>query len=131
MPTIPMCSQCESKIAISPEGLCNICDPKALSKRMKLEAQQEDNDLVYLGKARKMYRQERLETFVEFYEKLIVEPLITSITEHTIQGKFEIKTTTKYGIVDYYPKADKILIRYSNTWKTKGLNWIKKFLISE
>jgi len=35
MKTFNICIKCHKKIAISPEGLCNICDEEALLKREK------------------------------------------------------------------------------------------------
>ena len=29
-----ICTKCNNKLAISPEGLCNICDKDALKKRL-------------------------------------------------------------------------------------------------
>lgn len=52
------------------------------------------------------------------------------IEEHEKQGKFSINTITK-GIIDYYPKANKILIRNKNKWISDGLNWIKTTLIAQ
>lgn len=127
---IPICTQCNKFFAISPEGLCNICDENALSKRMKHEANQEDNDLAYLGKMRKVRRQEKVEVFALWLELLLKADNTISVIEHDIQGKFEIKTTN-YGVVDYYPKADKVLIRRENKWNTKGLNWLKKHIIKQ
>lgn len=101
------------------------------SEKLHQEAQQEENDLAYLGKIRKMKRQQNVEVFGDWYDKLIESPNVISITEHTIQGKFEIKTDTVYGTVDYYPKANKVLIRHKNKWQQQGLNWMKKYLIKE
>lgn len=39
--------------------------------------------------------------------------------------KFIIDTCTKLGIIDYYPKSDKILRRKDNVWFEHGLKWIK------
>lgn len=41
-----MCSACGKYLAISPEGLCNICDEKALKKRKKQEDQQAKDTLL-------------------------------------------------------------------------------------
>lgn len=30
---VAICTKCQTKLAISPEGLCNICDEEALQKR--------------------------------------------------------------------------------------------------
>lgn len=32
---ISLCTKCNNKLAISPEGLCNICDEDALVKRQE------------------------------------------------------------------------------------------------
>lgn len=31
---VALCTKCQTKLAISPEGLCNICDEQALEKRV-------------------------------------------------------------------------------------------------
>jgi hypothetical protein len=30
----------------------------------------------------------------------------------------------EYGVVDYFPKANKVLIRKENSWKPHGLKWM-------
>lgn len=39
--------------------------------------------------------------------------------------------TLKYGIIDYYPKADKILIRERNKWIPRGRNWMMNNIVQE
>lgn len=38
-------------------------------------------------------------------------------------GKYTINTQT-FGIVDYFPKANKVLMRKTNDWHEQGLDWI-------
>ena len=98
------------------------------SEALKKEAQQEESDFSYMAKMNKSIREARLERFEDGYaEKLesnncIVIPFNGS--------KVVIDTQTeKYGIVDYYPKANKILIRKDNKWLTQGLHWINDTLL--
>lgn len=37
--------------------------------------------------------------------------------------------TEKFGIIDYYPKANKILIRKGNKWIKPGLKWLIKNIL--
>ena len=98
------------------------------SEELRIEAQQEESDFSYMAKMNKSIREARLERFEDGYaEKLesnncIVIPFNGS--------KVVIDTQTeKYGIVDYYPKANKILIRKDNKWLTQGLRWINYTLL--
>jgi len=98
------------------------------SEELKIDAQKEENDFAYMAKKNKSMRESRLERFEDGYaEKLefnncIVIPFNGS--------KVVIDTQTeKIGIVDYYPKANKILIRKSNKWITQGLRWINDTLL--
>jgi len=95
-----------------------------LSDDLRKEAQQEDNDLAYLGKMKKVFRQERVERFEDVLPKLNDSDKVITITYYEVQGKYTIATNTKFGIVDYYPKANKILIRKDNDWKVGGLKWL-------
>lgn len=58
-----------------------------LSDDLRKEAQQEDNDLAYLGKMKKVYRQERLERFEDVLPKLNDSNKVTTITHYESQGK--------------------------------------------
>jgi hypothetical protein len=120
---VSICSKCGTHLAISPEGLCNICDPNALSKRMKQEAHSKENDMAFLGQMKKVMRQERVERAQPWLENLKNNPKVISFEYLEDLGKYIINTD-KFGIIDYFPKANKILIRKQNKWITKGLNWI-------
>jgi hypothetical protein len=40
-------------------------------------------------------------------------------------SKLVIDTQTEeYGVIDYFPKANKVLIRKENSWKPHGLKWM-------
>lgn len=53
-----------------------------------------------------------------------------NVTEIADKGKISIETITK-GFVDYFPKANKVLIRQKNKWIDNGLNWIKTNLVDQ
>lgn len=98
------------------------------SEELRIEAQKEESSFSYMKKMNKSIREARLERFEDGYtEKLeskncIVIPFNGS--------KVVIDTQTEeYGIVDYYPKSNKILIRKENKWITQGLRWINDTLL--
>ena len=37
--------------------------------------------------------------------------------------------TDRFGIVDYYPKSNKLLLRKDNKWINLGIEWIKENLL--
>ena len=97
------------------------------SEKLRSEAQAEENDLKALGLYTKVLREERVERFENYKNKLLAEGF--NITEYEAQGKIAIEPTI-YGTVDYYPKANKILIRKQNKWNKGGLRWIRKHLLN-
>lgn len=99
-----------------------------MNKSDELEqlASYEDNDLKALSLVTKAIREKRDERFGQYYNKLI--SLGYNIEYSEPSNRYTIKTS-KYGIIDYYPKANKILIRSINKWHTAGLRWIIKNLI--
>ena len=98
------------------------------SEELKQEAQQEESDFAYMAKMNKSMREARLERFEDGYtEKLEINNCIVIPFNGS---KIVIDTQTeKFGIVDYYPKANKILIRKDNKWITHGLRWINESLL--
>jgi len=98
------------------------------SEELKQEAHNKENDMAFLGAMKKAIRQERAEKFEPWLEELKTSKKIISIISNEEQGKHTINTE-KFGIVDYFPKANKLLIRKENSWKTQGLRWIKARLL--
>ena len=103
---------------------------KKLSQQMKEDVDKEENDLSYMGKMKKVFRQERVERFEDVLPQLLKSVKVIDITHYEAQGKYMITTDTKFGIVDYYPKANKILIRKDNDWILGGMTWLYKNLIN-
>src|SRR5574344_1793187 len=91
------------------------------SKELKNQAESEENDLKAMGFYTKVLRKERSERFENYKDKLLNNGY--NLTEFESQGKFTIEPT-KFGIIDYYPKSNKVLIRKENKWITGGLRWI-------
>lgn len=91
------------------------------------KSRQEDNDIISFGLRVKALREARSERFLEDWLPLLSERY--SINESS-QGKYSI-TTEDYGVIDYFPKANKILIRVENTWKKPGLRWLVKNLLND
>jgi hypothetical protein len=87
-------------------------------------AHQEDNDLKYMGAMKKAKRHINL---VRFQEENIKQRLIDAECFVNDDDETKIIIVTKLNfIADYFPKADKLLIRAQNKWITNGLNYIKK-----
>jgi hypothetical protein len=89
------------------------------SEDLKLESQQEDNDIKSFGLMCKSLREARSEKFVDGW----LIPLSTRYEVEESNFKYTIKTQ-KYGVLDYFPKANKLLIRKDNKWVKPGLKWI-------
>lgn len=100
------------------------------SEELREEAAREDNDLKAMGILNKSMREGRLERFEENFLPQLEK--LYDIVHHPDQHKYTIDTdtqTNKYGIIDYFPKANKVLIRRTNKWKKPGLQWIHKKLL--
>jgi TPP-dependent 2-oxoacid decarboxylase len=91
------------------------------SNELRKQAEIEENDLKALGLYTKVLREERFERFENYKDKLLQAGY--NLTEFESQGKFTIEPT-KFGVVDFYPKSNKILIRKNNKWITGGIKWI-------
>jgi hypothetical protein len=78
------------------------------------EANAEENDLAYIGKIKKYNRAKRESDFERDYAEKLKEIGFSPVGD---------KWTN--GVVDYYPKSDRLLIRKGNIWKKHGLNYLK------
>lgn len=96
------------------------------SEELKKIAYEEDNDLKHLGLYKKFVRQSKQERFEDFMKQLEIYEI--EVDYNKDQGRATI-TTSEFGIVDFYPKADRVLIRKVNHWKNHGLNWLIKHLL--
>lgn len=97
------------------------------SEQYKELASQEDNDLIAMGHMNKALREERTERFEENWLEKLSEKC--DVTQRILQGCHTF-TIEPYGTIDYYPKANKLLIRKDNKWIKPGLKWIVTNIIN-
>jgi hypothetical protein len=90
------------------------------SEELLSASQQEDNDIKSFALQIKALRERRSERFVEDWLPILSERF--NIIERN-NGSYTIPTQD-YGTLDYFPKANTLLIRKSNKWKKPGLKWI-------
>lgn len=96
------------------------------SEEYEKKAAQEDNDLKALGLYTKSLKEGRLENFKQSYLPLLLKRNYEVAKDN---NKYTIDTYSEFGILDFFPKANKILIRKDNKWIKPGLQWIIKNLI--
>jgi hypothetical protein len=96
------------------------------SEQLRLRAEEADNDFAALGLETDALREERKERFEETWlPKLLKQDVVVTHYAHP-QNKYEI-CFIEDGLqitVDYFPKANKVLIRHKNKWIKPGLRWI-------
>lgn len=95
------------------------------SKKLILQAGEEDNDLKAMGILNKVIRAKRSENFVDKWLDILTESYTVL---NPSEGKFTTYNTSE-GTLDYFPKANKLLIRKTNKWIKPGLRWIYENLI--
>jgi len=98
------------------------------SELLKKQAQQVDNDFQAMSLLNKSLREHRLEKFQDYIISLQQKGY--DIVEDNF--KYTIDTDTQhvqFGIIDYFPKANKLLIRKDNKWIKPGLTWIRNNLL--
>ena len=94
------------------------------SEQLLHESRTEENDSKSWNLHTKSLREARLERFEEGeYIQLLKDSNCLVIP---FDGRKVIidTQTDKYGILDYFPKANKVLIRKDNVWKAHGLKWM-------
>jgi len=93
------------------------------SEQLRIEAASIESDIAYLGAANKIMREERIERFEDTWlNKLLAK---TNVLHDHKSGKYEMYHE-KFGSIDFYPKANKVLIRKQNKWIKPGLKWLIK-----
>jgi len=100
------------------------------SEILHQEALEEENDSKAFSLHYKAMREVRLERFEEhnYTEQLEKKNCIVVPFNGT---KITIDTQTdKWGVIDYFPKANKVLVRKDNEWKTTGLKWINENILN-
>ena len=95
------------------------------SERLRIEAEKTDNDLKALRKYTKVLRAERKEKFKETWLEKLQEQ--TKITKRK-NGSYTFDS--KYGLIDFFPKANKLLIRKQNKWKKPALKFIVRNILN-
>ncbi len=95
------------------------------SEKLRIEAEQTDNDLSALGKYTKVLRAERKEGFEETWLEKLQEQ-----TEVTKRDTGSSTFDSKYGLIDFFPKANKLLIRKQNKWKKPALKFIVRNILN-
>ena len=98
------------------------------SEELKLEGNQEDNDLKAMGLYNKSLREKRHENFEDkWLDRISSCELIEYIKYHETMLRYTINIKN-FGLVDYFPKKNNLLIRKDNKWKKPGLQWLVKKL---
>jgi len=91
------------------------------SDKLREQLSTEDNDLKALGIGKQLIREERNESFEEKWLPKLRAKCNVIYDIQTGRYTFEL---SGYGVMDFYPKANKVLIRKLNKWKQPGLKWI-------
>lgn len=97
------------------------------SDKLTQQASQEENDSKAFGLYTKALRENRKESFEEKWLNELAKEYRVEIPS---EGKYIIRTE-RLGVLEFYPKANKILIRKENKWIKPGLKWIIKNLLNQ
>jgi len=93
------------------------------SEQLRKEASMAESDQQCLGLHTKAMREERLERFEDKWLLLLKEKATVHYSE--LLNRYWIENK-KFGTIDFYPKANKVLIRKQNKWVKPGLQWLIK-----
>lgn len=97
------------------------------SEILRQQAAEEENDIKAFAIGGKVIREERKERFEENYLPALREKF--EVYERP-NGSYTIDETP-FGVIDYFPKANKVLIRANRKWHTAGMKWMRKNLLNE
>lgn len=89
------------------------------SEKLLTASKKEENDILSFVLRCKALREKRSEKFIEDWLPLFRERynIIENNNKYTIH-------TQDFGTIDYFPKANKLLLRAENKWVKPGLKWL-------
>lgn len=92
------------------------------TEKLREQLATEENDLKALGIGKQLIREERMEIFEEeWLEKITNSAKVTKYQE--ANGGY-IFWLNDGNIIDFYPKANNLLIRRKNKWIKPALKWL-------
>lgn len=96
------------------------------SERLRKKAQETDNDLSALGVYTKVLRAERNERWEDNWLEIFQKHFTVTINKN---GSYCI--LVEEGKMDYYPRSNRLLLRWENDWKSAGLRWMIKHYLDK
>ena len=91
------------------------------TEKLREQLATEENDFKALGLGKQLIREERSERFEETWLPKLEAKCNVKHDAQIGRYTFELKG---YGVMDFYPKANKLLIRKLNKWKKPALKWL-------
>jgi hypothetical protein len=91
------------------------------SDKLREQLATEGNDLKALGIGKQLIREERSERFEETWLPILQAKC--NVKHDAQMGRYTFEANG-YGVMDFYPKANKLLIRKLNKWKKPALKWL-------
>lgn len=91
------------------------------SEIIKEQLATEENDLKALGIERQLIREKRSERFEDMWLPKMKEKL--NVKHDAQMGRYTFEFGG-YGVIDFYPRANKLLFRVLNKWKKPALRWL-------
>lgn len=90
--------------------------------RLREEAQKQDCGFKAMALYKQANRKER--------EFIFIHNILPKIAKHCVlcdgNGKYTFQST--FGLIDFFPKSNRILIRSQNKWKNDGTGFIEQFV---
>ena len=101
------------------------------SEILKKQLQEEENDIKAFGIECKIIREVKNERFEDTWLPRLEDRITKqNIAYNADMFRYTI-TTNSHGIIDFYPKANKVLIRKDNKWIKPGLKWLINNMINK
>lgn len=91
------------------------------SEELRNELLSEENDLKALGINNRLIREERSESFE--YKWLPKLQAKCNVRHDAQMGRYTFELNG-FGVIDFYPKSNKLLIRQLNKWQKPALKWL-------